>query len=121
MDTYYIPTNFTDAGRILGLFPIRNVVEAALLTVPLFFLLLVLLPFSLTIRLMASLSAAILVGGLALMGLNDDSLLQYFRTVLRFRKSRRILTYRGGQFESKLSNAVLCLSGTIPKQGKEQR
>ena len=96
MDTYYIPTNFTDAGRILGLFPIRNVAEAALLAVPLFFLLLVLLPFFLTIRLMAALSAAILVGGLALMGLNDDSLLQHVRAVLRFRKSRRILTYRGG-------------------------
>ena len=27
-ETYYIPTNFTDAGRVMGLFEIRNMVEA---------------------------------------------------------------------------------------------
>ena len=27
-ETYYIPTNFTDAGRVMGLFEIRNMIEA---------------------------------------------------------------------------------------------
>lgn len=33
-DTYYIPVNFTNAGRILGLFEIRNLIEALLLCLP---------------------------------------------------------------------------------------
>ena len=33
-ETYYIPTNFTDAGRVMGLFEIRNMIEAILLTLP---------------------------------------------------------------------------------------
>ena len=34
---YYIPANFTDAGRLFGLFEIRNALEAAVLSVPLLF------------------------------------------------------------------------------------
>lgn len=37
-ETYYIPTNFTDAGRVLGLFEIRNLIEAVLLTLPILYL-----------------------------------------------------------------------------------
>ena len=43
-ETYYIPTNFTDAGRVMGLFEIRNMVEAVLLTLPTLYLCFVLLP-----------------------------------------------------------------------------
>ena len=28
-DTYYIPVNFTNAGRILGLFEIRNLIDTS--------------------------------------------------------------------------------------------
>ena len=27
-EVYHIPTNFTDAGRVMGLFELRNLVEA---------------------------------------------------------------------------------------------
>ena len=43
-ETYYIPTNFTDAGRVMGLFEIRNMIEAILLTLPILYLCIVLLP-----------------------------------------------------------------------------
>lgn len=33
-EVYHIPSNFTDAGRIMGLFELRNLVEAVILTVP---------------------------------------------------------------------------------------
>ena len=46
--TYHIPANYTDAGRLFGLFPIRNAVEAAILAVPTLFLCFRLLPFALT-------------------------------------------------------------------------
>ena len=31
---YYIPVNFTDAGKLAGMFPIRNTIEALLLALP---------------------------------------------------------------------------------------
>ena len=37
-ETYYIPNNFTDAGRVFGLFEIRNLIEALVLTLPLLLL-----------------------------------------------------------------------------------
>lgn len=36
-DVYHIPVNFTDAGRLFGLFEIRNAIETVLLTVPVLF------------------------------------------------------------------------------------
>lgn len=33
-EVYHIPTNFTDAGRVMGLFELRNLVEAVVLTIP---------------------------------------------------------------------------------------
>ena len=31
-DVYHIPVNFTDAGRLFGLFEIRNAIETVLLS-----------------------------------------------------------------------------------------
>ena len=45
-EVYYLPVNFTDAGRVFGLFEIRNLVEAVLLTLPLLYFCMVLLPLS---------------------------------------------------------------------------
>ena len=59
IETYYIPTNFTDAGRVMGLFEIRNMVEAILL------------------------------------GINDDSLTRWVGCWWRWRKGRRLISYRG--------------------------
>ncbi len=36
-EIYYIPANYTDAGRILGLFPLRNLIETVILVLPLNF------------------------------------------------------------------------------------
>ena len=37
-ETYYIPANFTDAGRVMGLFELRNLVEAVILVLPVLYL-----------------------------------------------------------------------------------
>ena len=33
-ETYYIPANYTDAGKLFGLFEIRNAIEAVLVGLP---------------------------------------------------------------------------------------
>ena len=48
--TVAIPVNFTDAGRLFGLFEIRNAVEAVLICVPLAAILMRILPFGLLMR-----------------------------------------------------------------------
>ena len=92
---YVIPTNFTDAGRILGLFERRNLIEAALLTVPILYFCLSLLPFDLTARIAVTLALAIPVGGFGLIGIGGDSLTRWVKSWWLWRRRRRVLFYRG--------------------------
>ena len=94
-ETYYIPANFTDAGRILGLFEIRNMVEAIILGVPVLFLCAFFLPFGITTKVIVTLILFVPVAGFALIGISDDSLSRYLNAWWNWRKKRRILTYRG--------------------------
>jgi len=94
-ETYHIPANFTDAGRVFGLFEIRNVLEALLLGAPTLFLCATLLPFGFTMKIVATLIIFIPVAGFALIGISDDSLSRWLKSWLGWRKRRRILTYRG--------------------------
>ena len=95
-DTYYIPVNFTDAGRLLGLFEIRNTVEAAVLGVPVLFLCAYLLPIaSITTKIIVTLTVFVPVAGFALIGLNDDSLTRFLSVWWHWRRHRRVLSYRG--------------------------
>lgn len=94
-ETYYIPTNFTDAGRVMGLFEIRNLIEAVLLTLPILYLCLAFVPLSLTPKIIVTLTVLVPVGGFGLIGVNDDSLTRWLGSWWRWRKGRRIITYRG--------------------------
>lgn len=95
MDPIIIPTNYTDAGRLLGLFPVRHAVEALILCVPLALLMMGLLPLGLTGRLIGTVMVLVLAGGLALAGIQGDSLLTFLRIYFDWRRKRRILIYRG--------------------------
>lgn len=94
-ETYDIPTNFTDAGRVMGLFEIRNLIEAVLLTLPILYLCLAFVPLSLTPKIIVTLTVLVPVGGFGLIGINDDSLTRWLGSWWRWRKGRRLITYRG--------------------------
>ena len=94
-ETYYIPTNFTDAGRVMGLFEIRNLIEAVLLTVPILYLCLAFVPLPFTPKIIVTLTVLVPVGGFGLIGVSDDSLTRWLGCWLRWRKNRRIIFYRG--------------------------
>ena len=93
--TVAIPVNFTDAGRLFGMFEIRNTVEAVFLCVPLAALLMRILPIPMLARITVTSVVIVVVGGFALIGIGDTSLLHFLRLYIRFRKNRKILTYRG--------------------------
>ena len=94
-ESYVIPPNFTDAGRVLGLFETRNVIEAALLTLPILYLCLVLLPFGLTTKLIVTLSLLVPIGGFGLIGIGGDSLTRWVKSWWKWRRQRRLMFYRG--------------------------
>jgi hypothetical protein len=95
--TVNIPANFTDAGKILGMFEIRNTVEALIVSVPPAVLLFRALPFGLTAK--AIICAVFLVpaAGFCLTGVLDYSLLTFLRIYFRWRKNRRVLTSEEGE------------------------
>lgn len=94
-EDYFIPANYTDAGKVLGAFPLRNAVEAVCAGLPLFLLVMYIPAFSFTVRLVAALTAAVPASGFALLGVQDDSLSQFLLRWLRWKRRRRILFYRG--------------------------
>ena len=94
-----VPTNFTDAGRLLGLFEIRNTIEAVLLCLPILFLTFMCFSFGITAKIIIAVSLCAVIGGFALIGIGDSSLLQFLKQYRDYHKKRGILTYRGEVIE----------------------
>lgn len=94
-EVYHIPSNFTDAGRVMGLFELRNLVEAVLLAVPVLYLCIALLPLSLTPKIVVTLVIIVPLAGFGLIGISDDSLSRWLTCWWRWRRGRRLLLYRG--------------------------
>ncbi len=94
-EVYHIPTNFTDAGRVMGLFEIRNLVETVILTLPILYLCIVFLPLSLTPKIIITLVIVVPLGGFGLVGISDDSLTRWLGSWWRWRRDRRLITFRG--------------------------
>ena len=94
-EIYHIPTNFTDAGRVMGLFELRNLVEAVVLTIPVLYLCIAFLPFALSTKIMVTLVVIVPVGGFGLIGVNDDSMTRRLEDWWRWRRRRRIILFRG--------------------------
>ncbi len=92
---YHIPANFTDAGRLFGLFAIRNAIEAIVLAAPPVFLTLRFVPVSITAKIIAALIIGVPLGGFALIGIRDDCLTRFVAMWWRWRNGRGIITYRG--------------------------
>jgi hypothetical protein len=98
---YHIPANFTDAGKLFGLFNIRNAIEALVLAAPPIYLSLRFLPFSLTTNIVIALILGIPLGGFALIGIRDDCLTRFLLMWWRWRRNRGVITYRGSPEDGK--------------------
>lgn len=99
--TVFIPTNYTDAGKLLGMFEIRNVVECCIICIPLTLLAIFLSPFGLTGTIILVAVLDICIGGFAMIGVQDYSLFTFLRIYNRYKKNKRIITYRGTQWVNK--------------------
>ena len=104
---YYIPANYTDAGRLFGLFEIRNAIEAVVLGLPLLAACVAWLPLGLTWNIIVTLFLLVPVVGFALIGLKDDSLTRCLRAWWTWRRRRRVITFRGEVYPDELERAYL--------------
>ena len=95
MTEFFIPTNFEDSGKLMGIFNMRNVIEAGILSLPFVFLTFKLVPVSLTWKIILSAIFAIPIGGFALIGINDDPLTVFVKNWWRWLRNRKIIEYRG--------------------------
>ena len=95
LDYYNIPANFTDSGKLLGLFEIRNTVEAVVIALPLLYLGFVCVPGSLTIKIIAGLTLAVPAGGFTLIGIYDDCVTRFVRVWWAWLRNRKNMLYRG--------------------------
>ena len=95
MTEFFIPTNFEDSGKLMGIFNMRNVIEAGILSLPFVFLTFKLVPVSLTWKIILSAIFAIPIGGFALIGINDDPLTVFVKNSWRWLRNRKIIEYRG--------------------------
>mgnify|MGYP006872125718 CR=1 FL=1 len=86
-EVYHIPSNFTDAGRVMGLFELRNLVEAVLLTLPALYLCIAFLPLALTPKIIVTLTIIVLIG------ISDDSMTRWLGSWWKWRRSRRIILF----------------------------
>jgi hypothetical protein len=85
--------NYTEAGKILGIFELRNLIEAVFLCVPLLFFTLFCLPFGITVNIVLTAILVVPAGGFALIGIHDYSLLNFIRVYRKWRKSRARLEF----------------------------
>ena len=95
MNEYFIPSNFEDSGKLVGVFKIRNTVEAGVLSLPFVYLIFKFLSLGLTWKIIVSAIFAVPIGGFALMGINDDPLTVFAATVWKWWRRRKIKEYRG--------------------------
>ena len=94
-NVYAIPANYTDSGKILGgMLELRNAVETVLLLVILGYPELMLIPMSGTMRIVVMTVTLLPLAVLSMMGIDGDSLFQYFGHMLRFFRGRRRLHFR---------------------------
>ena len=94
-NVYAIPANYTDSGKLLGgMLETRNAVETGILVALVGYPELVWMPVSGTMRIVIMTVTLLPMAVVSLMGIDNDSLLQYFGHIVRFLHNRRRLHFR---------------------------
>ena len=92
-NSYVIPSNYTDSGKILGgILSLRNLIEAVVLIVGFGFIELKLIPMQETVRIIVMIVTLLPLG--LLTGIDGDSLLQYLGHIVKFLRNRRQLHFK---------------------------
>ncbi len=91
-ETYIIPHNYTDNGKILGMFEKQSVVTAALWCIPMSFIVFK-LPLSTDYKIFVFMFLVIPPTIFALVGIGSETLVDFVKFILRFMKRSKVYTY----------------------------
>lgn len=93
--TYAIPANYTDSGKLFGgMLAPRNAIETLIILVVFGYIELFLIPMPLTAKVIAAVVTLIPLAMISMMGIDGDSLFQYFGHISRFVSRKRKLHFR---------------------------
>ena len=92
-DTYIIPHNYSDNGKILGIVEKQSLYAAAAWFIPLSFLNFKILPFSIDIKIFLEILVIIPPTLFILIGVGGDTLLDFIRYVCRYYTRTKVYYY----------------------------
>ena len=98
--TYSIPANYTDSGKLFGgMLAPRNAIETLILLVVFGYIELFLIPTPTTVKVIVAVVTLIPLAMISLMGINGDSLFQYFGHIVKHLSRKRKIHYRRPDYE----------------------
>ncbi len=98
--TYSIPANYTDSGKLFGgMLAPRNAIETLILLVVFGYIELFLIPMPTTAKVIVAVVTLIPLAMISLMGINGDSLFQYFGHIVKHLSRKRKIHYRRPDYE----------------------
>lgn len=92
-DTYIIPHNYSDNGKILGIVEKQSLYTAAAWFIPLTFLNFRFLPFSIDVKIFVLILVIIPPTLFILIGVGGDTLLDFIRYVYRYHTRAKVYHY----------------------------
>ncbi len=97
---YSIPANYTDSGKLFGgMLAPRNAIETLILLVVFGYIELFLIPMPATAKAIVAVVTLIPLAMISLMGIDGDSLFQYFGHMMRHLSRKRKIHYRRPDYE----------------------
>ena len=98
--TYAIPANYTDSGKLFGgMLAPRNAIETLILLVVFGYIELFLIPMPTTAKVIVAVITLIPLAMISLMGIDGDSLFQYFGHIFKHISKKRKLHFRRPDYE----------------------
>ena len=92
-ETYIIPHNYTDNGKILGMIEKESLITATVWFLPMTYLIFRFLPFSIETKIFAFMFIVIPPTIFALVGIGSETLLDMLKFIIRFTKRSKVYTY----------------------------
>ena len=113
---YIIPDNFIEGGKVFnGMFKIRNLIEAIALALivaaPLF-----MIPYpNLQIQITVMIGIILPVMLLGIVGINDDSLIEFVVSLIKWQQNKRVILYNGNVRPREVRSADVIEAQEMPK------
>lgn len=92
-ETYIIPHNYKENGKILGMIEKESLVTAAVWFIPMTYIIFKFLPLAIDYKIFAFMIVVVPPTFFALVGIGSETLVDFAKFILRFMKRSKVYTY----------------------------